>query len=293
MTQIRAKFEALQHMRSRRYHALTANIEVDFDTGVPTKLFSRDWRMRKSNTPNSDAASSTTFLYETKLSYIRANKHLCIMLVDRLPPSGRRSRLRCESVFTKDWILLPRLFGSDHAAHQNHGGRSIYKALQSCARHPWLRQVLCGEQRLASQSIATTSVRSTDEADSPAWAACDPQGLLYLLSSSIWEMNLRTLTSNIRDISFDAIPQASSADQSLTTNTILHEHRSQLELLKMEVTDVDAQIPQGLQQYYDLFPRIRRRGKAKYLSLVENYESILNRAKNLDKVLIDSFQILM
>lgn len=141
-------------------------------------------------------------------------------------------------------------------------------------------------QRKSSNASLTVSNEATE------YRALDPQAFLYLVSSFVWEQNMRHLETETKYISFVRLRHFSPSDAAGINND-LQDNRSDLNFLVQHVTETETRMPIELAAYYDEFPRIRRRHKATYLSPVGHHKNILLRAKDLERLLIDSFQMLM
>ncbi|KAK6437631.1 hypothetical protein LTR95_006178 [Oleoguttula sp. CCFEE 5521] len=271
MRSIEADTQMLERSRLRGYHNLNAVYRFTvLEANVPSSTFVR------------------RFISEHGYAM-----DVGVLLVDSQPGTGALSSVMFKNASTNVRVGIPLLFVDSDPWSTLLVRSSTYEMCKRFARHTWHAEVLCNEEQLPSRrNLQRDNISGDSIKDTRAWAACDPQVLLYLLSSSAWETNLVLLRDRIRRSSFQDIPQATSADTSFATNTALHDCRRALELLKHEVADVDTHMPQDLDRLYDTIPRMRRRGRATYLSPVENHKSILERAKELEKLLIDSFQLL-
>ena len=103
---------------------------------------------------------------------------------------------------------------------------------------------------------------------------------------------MRHLENETRTLSFLRLRTFNPRDAA-GINNALHDNRTDLNFLIQHVTETETRMPTELADYYDAFPRIRRRHKATYLSPADHHKNILVRARELERLLIDSFQMLM
>ena len=186
-------------------------------------------------------------------------------------------------------LLLPGLFTERHSG--------LYKSLQLLASKQWHLDLLCGEEEyLPMNSTEPPPASSSRDGPSPneatTYGALDPQAFLYLVSSFVWEHNMRHLENETRTLSFLRLRTFNPRDAA-GINNALHDNRTDLNFLIQNVTETETRMPTELADYYDAFPRIRRRHKATYLSPADHHKNILVRARELERLLIDSFQMLM
>ncbi|OQO11840.1 hypothetical protein B0A48_03567 [Cryoendolithus antarcticus] len=280
----------LRDLRARRYYNLEAVLQFErFRADVPLTEYERLCRM----------AATPTLPYphfvKTKVSYIRAHKHICIILVDGPPGPKLLSDVAFRNTVTNASIALPGIARFTAGYSTIIAQSSLYAMCQSFAGHRWHTEVLCSDQQVLDDSTDESreiSSHSNVRPDPGAWAACDPQSLLYLISSSLWETKLRLLDAEIGTMSYCQMPRATTAKELFEINGSLHDYRNQLNVLKRKVGVLDTRMPEGFGKYYDAIPRIRRRGRATYLFPVVHHKNILERAQDLDKLLMDSFQVL-
>jgi hypothetical protein len=117
--------------------------------------------------------------------------------------------------------------------------------------------------------------------------------MLYMISSSLWETNLRFLTTKIRNISFRDLRNPSDS-----TNDKLHDQRQDLDYLRTFVTETLKWHPPTLPAYFVRLPKYDDRHRALYFSdgshhPIQNLQRILDDAEKLQGFLIDTFQLLM
>ena len=176
-----------------------------------------------------------------------------------LYPRNRLS-LRLKYATYRGGLLLPQLF---HKYEY-----SLFESLKSVFIHQWLFGLLFDGDKVVI----------------PA------QPLLYLLSSSLWQSNLRHLTKDIHRISFEEVRQPN-----LETNNRLHDHRESLSFMKPSLSETIKFVPSAAAQYFhghNFF--IRNAGlRWKSETPVETHQRILDEVIELDRFLIETFQLLM
>ena len=167
--------------------------------------------------------------------------------------------------------------------------------LQVFAREAWHAEVLCGEDSLPPtyDDHLASSADPSNPRPSKRFAAMDPQAFLVMLSSFLWEKNLGRLEKQISTISFRRLRDAMTMLEMDEINVVLHDSRENLAQLVLEVEHTQRHVPIHLNDYFDSFPRIKRRHNATHLSPVEHLGELLRRAGKLDKLILDTFQILM
>ncbi|KAF2769709.1 hypothetical protein EJ03DRAFT_87218 [Teratosphaeria nubilosa] len=109
-----------------------------------------------------------------------------------------------------------------------------------------------------------------------------------MLSSSLWETNLRHLKSELQHVSFRDIRQPDE-----TINNRLHDRREKLRALRSLVSETNTYITAGLTEYYDNFPKIVTRHRQTHLSPTAKHQRILNEADKINTFLIETFQLLI
>ena len=182
-------------------------------------------------------------------------------------------------------ILLPGLF-------QNTDG-GIFESLAAFVRNDWHLDILCGEEELLPTYDPNEPASAPKEGIVRShYAALNPQAFLFLVSSFLWGSNMNFLEIKGKCISFLDIRNLDSTDGTMI-NSELNDCREDLDYLIEAVTFIDQITPADLAAYYDEFPRIRWRHKDTYCSPIDHHKRILERARTLEKLLIDSFQMLM
>lgn len=186
-------------------------------------------------------------------------------------------------------LLLPGLFTDRYSG--------LYKSLQLFASKQWHLDLLCGEEEYLPMNSTEPPPASSSRGDPPPneatkYGALDPQAFLYLVSSFVWEHNMRHLENETRTLSFVKL-RAFNPRDAAGINNALHDNRTDLNFLIQHITETETRMPTELADYYDAFPRIRHRHKATYLSPLDHHKNILVRARELERLLIDSFQMLM
>jgi hypothetical protein len=147
--------------------------------------------------------------------------------------------------------------------------------------------MLCGEELLVSQELDFRSLRLLQPPSH--FTALDPRAFLYLLASWSWSERLDKLERASKQLSFYEIRDTKSAQQFYKLNDDLHRYRRELDTLNEHVTNMSKNLPVYLEGYLDDFLVIKQRHTA---SLPDQLKLMLDRTTNLDKFLIDSFQIL-
>ena len=168
-----------------------------------------------------------------------------------------------------------------------------FESLAAFAREDWHLDILCSEEELLPTYELYDQFGARKGAiEQSRYAALKPQAFLFLLSSFLWGKNMVHLEIKGKRISFFDIRNLGATDAT-KINAELNDCREDLDYLIDTVSDTDNQTPADLAAYYDEFPRIRWRHKETYLSPIDHHKKILERATTLEKLLIDSFQMLM
>jgi hypothetical protein len=164
---------------------------------------------------------------------------------------------------------------------------SMYSTLKAFLEQGWPTDILCGEELLVLQE---PSLQPSTLLQPPSnFTALDPRAFLYLLASLSWSERLDKLDKASKQLSFHEIRTTKSAQQFYKLNDDLHSYRKELDTLKEHVTSLSKNLPLYLENYLDDFLVVKQRHT---VSLPDQLKLILERAKDLDKFLIDSFQIL-
>lgn len=184
---------------------------------------------------------------------------------------------------------LPELFRS-----KSSGG---FEALKAFACEEWHLDILCSEEEMLpaydDRNLQSEEVMHAHESNEVArYATLNPQAFIFLASSFVWGQNMKYLENKAKRISFRDIRDLTSTDAT-RINSELHDCREDLDYLIKSVIYSHDRIPAHLTSYYDEFPRIRWRHNTTYLSPIDHHKTILANAKDLEKFLIDSFQMLM
>lgn len=112
--------------------------------------------------------------------------------------------------------------------------------------------------------------------------------MLYFLCSSLWDTNLRWLDSNVKRLSFDEIRQPSRS-----INEVLHNHREDLAQLKSAVIETIAYVYKTLELHLELHLEPDEKSSTTIFSPVQNLKRIRDDAEQLERFLMDTFQLLM
>lgn len=181
----------------------------------------------------------------------------------KLTDNDLRTTLRLQYSCSRGGIVLPQLFYRDHYC--------LFESLRVVFQHSWHKSLLFDGIE----------------------GALPGHPMLYMISSSLWETNLRFLTTKIRNISFRDL-----RDPNDTTNDKLHDQRQDLDYLRTFVTETIKWHPPTLPSYFRSLPKYDPRGRSLYI--VDNSEHPINNlkriqedAKKLQRFLIDTFQLLM
>jgi hypothetical protein len=198
-------------------------------------------------------------------------------------------------LYGEEYPLLPE--------DPRHASVGLYEPLCRFIEHEYRRRegILFAEEEEEEEESAPQSneqnVYCKDETSHPElkdtsrYVALVPHAFLYLLSSYLWEVNLRNLEQKTRQISFQDPRELASRDTA-SINNDLTLFRKNLDFLTREVADAIARAPMSLETYYNTFPQIRWANPASHTSPLDQLANILVRAKGLEKLLIDSFQML-
>lgn len=173
----------------------------------------------------------------------------------------------------------------------------LYESLKLFSQDAWHNEILCGEQKLPP--TFEDYKRGINGKDDPAssrsklYTALDPQAFLLMLSSALWERNLRYLENELNILNIRRLRNAKDMDEMVKINEMLYDFREDLGTLVSQVEHTRTHMPAYLAVCYENFPMIRHRHEATYMSPVGHLPEILNRASKLDKLILDDFQILM
>lgn len=174
---------------------------------------------------------------------------------------------------------------------------SLYDALKLFACEQWHTEIVCGETTLPPTFQDFLKQKEQLNVPSPTGSklhtAPGPQAFLLMLSSFVWEKNLRYLERRMDHLNFERLRDARTMQDMSEVNAILHDSREDLDTIVSQVKHVSTHMPLYLASYYDNFPRIRHRHQARHLSPVAHLPKILERAEKLDRLMLDDFQILM
>ena len=157
-------------------------------------------------------------------------------------------------------LLLPPLFPQTRC--------SLFDSLMSFTQYAWHFRVLF-------------------DGDKGAIAG---QPLLYLLSNSLWESNLRYLTREIHRISFEELD-----NPSLKVNNALHARRENLAFMKASLTETIRFVPSRVPKYFDEHIYFVRRAQSQWnpFTPIELHQRALDQVVQLDGFLMETFQLLM
>jgi CorA-like Mg2+ transporter protein len=221
----------------------------------------------------------------TRISYYHVNRVLCkstndrqktiannalsdLFLVDAPLNIGRkyvgmhrRSRptLRLPYAMNRGGLQLPQLF--DQAQY------SILDSLKSVFQHGWHLELLLSN-------------------DLSVFAR---HPLLYVLSNSLWQSNLRFLAEDIKRISFEEIRYPN-----YNINEVLHDRREDLAFIKSGLTETTTYVPDKVREYFRTHPYYsQRKDHVLPLTPVDRHQRTLEEAARLEVFLMQTFQLLM
>lgn len=221
-----------------------------------------------------------------------------LILVDSQPssscftprrPGRSRVNLKLPHACAGSGIVVPELLEAPKPG--------LYESLKIFSQDAWHTGILCGEQRLPP--TYEDYVKGLDGNKAPAssrsklYTALDPQAFLLMLSSALWERNLRYLEHRLEHINNRRLRNAKDMDEMVKINDMLYDCREDLGTLVSQVEHARTHMPAYLALYYENFPMIRHRHEASYMSPVGHLPEMLRRAARLEKLILDDFQILM
>jgi len=156
-------------------------------------------------------------------------------------------------------LCLPQLL--DQAQY------SVLDSLESVFRHGWHLELLFGD------SLGVFSGHA----------------LLYVLSNSLWQSNLRFLARDIRRISFEEIRHPN-----LKINEALHDRREDLDYIKSGLKTTITYVPEKVKEYFRTHPYyVDRQGHVLPVTPVDAHQRTLDEAIRLEAFLMETFQLLM
>lgn len=202
-----------------------------------------------SMTPFSDSGRSDLFLVDAPLSILNDYTNI---------PLSRHPTLRFLYASNSGGVELPQLL-----SHDKH---SIFESLKSFFYHGWYEDLLY--QRPSG--------------------VLPPHVLLYLLSSSVSQSNLRYLKREIERISFDEI-----RNPRLNTNNTLHDRREDLARLKSLLVETNTWVFPEVKEYFKKHPFFVTHLSTWKASPLEELKESLSQAIKLEAFLMETFQLLM
>ncbi|KAL8994119.1 MAG: hypothetical protein Q9169_005832 [Polycauliona sp. 2 TL-2023] len=183
-----------------------------------------------------------------------------LALEEAARPTGCRDRttLRVPYATNRGGLLLPQLFSQTNYR--------LLSSFQSFFQHGW-------HFRALFQNIT---------------GVLPEHALLHLLVSSIWETNLRFLSSNIKRISFRDLRNPKD-----NTNDELHDCREDIESLKSSIAETLKWTPVHLQDFFMRLPVHQVDCWSPTLPPSQALRATLDEAEKLQTFLMDTFQLLM
>lgn len=162
-----------------------------------------------------------------------------LFLVDRPPPSSvdaqtlqarrklrgrKRINLRLRYSTLLCGIFLPGLFDKEHPTYD------LFGVLRNSMKYKWFRECLFVETKTSRGQ--------------PSAVRAHP--LVYVLTAAVWTHNLRLLTDQVKDTSFNNVEKPHRS-----TVLTMHELREDLDYLKAEVEKAVRYAPPALKEYFD------------------------------------------
>ena len=157
----------------------------------------------------------------------------------------------------------------------------------------WLPEVFCAEEEQEMINGDEDNFHVAARDDGHRYMALDPQAFIYLFTSFLWNRELERFERLTRAISFRNPQDQDPQDTIQLNNDLLTAYRQKLDALIRLVSHARAHAPAYLEAYYGTFPAIRWRHQARDRSPLDQLSNILTRARDLQRLLIDSFQMLM
>ncbi|KAK4565873.1 hypothetical protein LTR86_003722 [Recurvomyces mirabilis] len=203
----------------------------------------------------------------TRLSYVRADAHTYIILIDDILHNGdpeaqlgalSRTTLRMPYANNRGGgIVVPSLYSQSDF--------SLLTSFVSFLEHGWHLEVLFG----LTQALPI-------------------QPFLYLFVNSLWQTNLTFVDRKLKEVSFTEIRSPNDR-----TAQKLHDLRESIANIRTRVSETQLHMSSSLDAYYDTFGKIKNRHYKTYHSPSDNFGEILESADKLDRFLMETFQLLM
>ena len=231
-----------------------------------------------------------TIVSNTRISYYQVHRELCkfipklkthvtdnampdLFLVDaplslqkkyKTFPRRIRPSLRLPYAVNRGGLLLPQLL---EESNFEDGPYSVFEALKSVFNHGWQRSILFRYDGLF-----------------PAPPLC------YMLSNSLWQTNLQYLTREIQRISFEEIRNPDPR-----INETLHDLREDLvSYLISGLSKTTNYVPETITTFWGHFrERYGVMQNAMQHTPVTSHHNALESAAKLEKLLMETFQLLM
>jgi hypothetical protein len=124
----------------------------------------------------------------------------------------------------------------------------------------------------------------------PETKVIEPGNLLYLISASLSESNLRFLHEKIERISFEDLRRPT-----IQTNSALHDCREDLVFLRAAVTETHKYMPPPVHEWFKSAINDHQNMYlgGEWMNLQDTFARIIEDADKLSAFLMDSFQLLM
>ncbi|KAK3643986.1 hypothetical protein LTR56_009838 [Elasticomyces elasticus] len=204
---------------------------------------------------SSERRDAFSFQITTRISYVKVDAYLYLFLLDAPSSSSHasdthgtaRSTLRLPYAANRGGLVVGGLYEKSQFR--------LTDCFSNMFAHAWHLNILFGQP-----------------------AALPPIPLLYLLSSSLWESNIRYVDRQLRRVSFVEIR---NPDRNI--NNRLHDLREDLADIKARVSETNTYTHAGLAKYYDKFPGIKDRQQRTYCpqrSIIESYSIVQRSSKH-------------
>jgi hypothetical protein len=186
------------------------------------------------------------------------------------PQSKNFPTLRFPYSNSRGGIELPRLLSDSQNKY------SIFEILKTFCQHAWHETILFDERESEGRDVLYFY-----EGVLPA------HPMIYLISSCIFEENLRHLSKEIKRISFHEI-----RDPRLEINSILHDRREDLARLKEGLVEGARYVPEDVKSLFEDIPR-RKGGKQHSRLEGRNLTRLSGEVDKLEAFLMDTFTLFM
>jgi Mg2+ and Co2+ transporter CorA len=146
--------------------------------------------------------------------------------------------------------------------------------------HSWLFRFLF------AQTFGIPHRVGTVPSELPIW----PQYLVYIVTESLFQTNVRALQQKIEYISFNDLRKPSILGE---TNDLLHDCRQDLALLRAGLLETGKYLPTEVVDWFEEWAKIEGVQKSSHRGINESLSQILDGIDKLSSFLMDSFQLLI